>query len=313
MSSNLNILVVDKHCNVLKKTVANNILFDLEPFVSLESQISITTSVTNCDYIFPIINRYLGSKKHYNKIKETDLYRNHSNKFIFYNLDDIPECLYEDKNAIKFTAMPLKSHEENLKHNIIMIPLVEKKFEMLTNENRNKLRDNKRDYDLGFVGAINTSGRCSVRTKRGFIKNFQNNKKYFIEDTTHNTSIFHVRKQGKLENFHFKYMEKLSQFKFGFCPVGQGLNSYRIGECMQVGTVPIIIEHKCLPLESYIDWNSCALIFDSEHDVTIENINELMKNRDYEELRKNAIFNWEKFHRVGNLCKFLYKEFLKIG
>ena len=39
-------------------------------------------------------------------------------------------------------------------------------------------------------------------------------------------------------------MDKLSKCKFGLCPVGQGLNSYRLGECMQIGVVPIIVGHK---------------------------------------------------------------------
>tara|TARA_B100002019_G_scaffold293440_1_gene321077 strand:+ start:2361 stop:3056 length:696 start_codon:yes stop_codon:yes gene_type:complete len=229
---------------------------------------------------------------------------------VFYNLDDKPVCLHEDSNGIKFTAMPIHDSIQNGKSNIIMIPLVEKKFELLSDEERIKLRSETRKYQYGFIGAISTSGRASIRTQRDFVKNFINKYNSYIEDTTHKTSIFHVRKPGKFKKFHVDYMDKLSKCKFGLCPVGQGLNSYRLGECMQIGVVPIIVGHKALPLENYINWNSFSLVFPNMDDVTHENIQKKMANKDYNFMSRECIKTWEKYFKVTNLSNFLYGEFL---
>ena len=105
-------------------------------------------------------------------------------------------------------------------------------------------------------------------------------------------------------------MDKLSKCKFGLCPVGQGLNSYRLGECMQIGVVPIIVGHKALPLENYINWNSFSLVFPNMDDVTHENIQKKMANKDYNFMSRECIKTWEKYFKVTNLSNFLYGEFL---
>ena len=276
----------------------------------LNKHFEVTKNLDECDFIFPQINVYLGSCNQYNILKKTKLYRDNSSKFVFYNLDDKPVCLHEDSNGIKFTAMPIHDSIQNGKSNIIMIPLVEKKFELLSDEERIKLRSETRKYQYGFIGAISTSGRASIRTQRDFVKNFINKYNSYIEDTTHKTSIFHVRKPGKFKKFHVDYMDKLSKCKFGLCPVGQGLNSYRLGECMQIGVVPIIVGHKALPLENYINWNSFSLVFPNMDDVTHENIQKKMANKDYNFMSRECIKTWEKYFKVTNLSNFLYGEFL---
>jgi hypothetical protein len=276
----------------------------------LNKQFEVTKNINDCDFIFPQINTYLGSCNHYNILKKTKLYQDYSSKFVFYNLDDKPISLHEDSTGIKFTAMPMHDYTQNKKSNIIMIPLVEKKFELLSDEERNKLREETRKYQYGFIGAISTSGRASIRTQRDFVKNFINKYNSYIEDTTHKTSIFHVRKPGKFKKFHEDYMNKLSKCKFGLCPVGQGLNSYRLGECMQIGVVPIIVGHKALPLENYINWNSFSLVFANKNDVTHENIQKKMANKDYNFMSRECMKTWEKYFKVTNLSNFLYGEFL---
>lgn len=284
-------------------TDTNNVLF-------LNKQFEVTKNINDCDFIFPQINSYLGSCNQYNILKKTKLYQDHSSKFVFYNLDDKPVCLHEDSNGIKFTAMPMYDYTQNKKSNIIMMPLVEKKFELLSDEDREHLRSKKRKYQYGFIGAISTSGRASIRTQRDFVKNFINKYNSYIEDTTHKTSIFHVRKPGKFKKFHEDYMNKLSKCKFGLCPVGQGLNSYRLGECLQLGIVPIIVGHKSLPFEQYIYWDSFSLVFANEHEATHENIQKKMLNRDYNLMSKKCIEIWEKYFKVKNLSDFLFREFL---
>ena len=39
-------------------------------------------------------------------------------------------------------------------------------------------------------------------------------------------------------------------------------------ECMRIGVVPIIVGHQCLPLEQFINWEECCLIFDNTEDVS---------------------------------------------
>ena len=148
---------------------------------------------------------------------------------------------------------------------------------------------------------------------RHFVLKFENREDSLILDTSPNKSIFNVRKDFKKQKMQYQYLKKLASAKFGFCPVGAGLNSHRLGECMRLGVVPIMVGHKCLPLEPYIDWRGCALIFENQNDVTHENIQTQLGGRNHEDMGKLCIDVWEKYFRPENLCKFLYDEFLNKG
>ena len=307
---NSKILVVDSDGGVLNYKDATKHLLSCYPFMHLGEYVEATDRVEDSDFIFPMITQYMGVCPRYDEIIKTDLYKHYGDRFVFYTLDDLPECLHEDSIGMKFTAMPMKNHEENLESNVIMIPLVDDKILFADEEKITEYRTIDREYEYVFVGGIGTSGPKSVRTQRDFVLNFAERGDSLVVDTTKDKSIFHVKKDWKIEKFQREYMEKLAKGKFGFCPVGQGLNSYRIGECMRIGVVPIIVGHKCFPLESHIDWNECALIFETQDEVTDENISAQLGNRNHKEMGKLCIEVWEKYFRPENLCKFLYKEFL---
>ena len=307
----MKLLVTDATCNILEVDDAKLRLSSIMPFKYLLNDISLTNNPDLADGIFPIVNQYLGLHYQYDKLKTFKLYKMYGHKFIFYTLDDLPYCIHDDSIGIKFSAMPLKSDFENKKNNIIMIPLIDDKILFNDEAKINQFKDYEKEYEFVFIGAIGTSGRKSVRTQRDFVLNFKERDDSLIIDTTNYKSIFHIKHDWKIHRFQSQYLENLAKGKFGFCHVGQGLNSYRIGECMRIGIVPIIVGHKCLPLETYINWNEFALIFEDGNDVTHENIKKQLGNRNSEDMGKLCIDVWEKYFRPTNLSKFLYKEYLE--
>ena len=296
-------------CDVLGNHSDKNLHFDTKPFCYV-SGVELVDNPVLADYIVPRMNRWMESCKDFSKLQDSELYKRFGDRFVFYNLDDLPECFHGDEIGIKFVAMPMFDWTENMKSNVVMVPLIDEKYLRSTDDEIEEYRNTERTYEYVFVGGIGTSGPMSIRTQRDFVLNFVERGDSLIVDTTHDKSIFHVKKEWKIDKFQREYMEKLAKGKFGFCPVGQGLNSYRIGECMRLGVVPIIVGHKCLPLEPYIDWNECALIFETQDEVTHESIQEQIGDRNYEDMGKLCIGVWEKYFLPQNLCKFLYEEFL---
>jgi hypothetical protein len=297
-------------CDKFGSQIDQNLEFDIKPFCYIDD-IRMVDNPHDADYIVPLVRKYLESCEDFNILRESKLYKDFGERFVFYNLDDVPTCLYEEPNGVKFTAMPVSDWSENMRSNIVMVPLVEEKYLRLSEEEIVKCRLTERIYEYVFVGGVSTSGPMSIRTQRDFVLDFAGRLDSLIVDTTNDKSIFHVKKEWKIDKFHREYMDKVSLGKFGFCPVGQGLNSYRIGECMRIGVVPIIVGHKCLPLEPYIDWKTCSLIFANPEDVTHESIQKQIGDRNYEDMGKLCIDVWEKYFRPDNLCKFLYGEFLE--
>jgi hypothetical protein len=284
--------------------------FDVKPFCYIDG-VQITDNPSVADHIAPRINKWMGSCDDFGKLRESELYKEFGEKFVFYNLDDIPTCLHEDDVGIKFVAMPMFNWVENMKSNVVMVPLLDEKYLWDRDDMIEEHRHVNRTYEYVFVGGIGTSGPKSVRTQRDFVLDFAERDDSLVVDTTHKKSMFHVTKSWKIDRFQREYMEKLSKGRFGFCPVGQGLNSYRVGECMRLGVVPIVVGHKCLPLEPYINWNECALMFDTQDEVTHDNIRKQLGDRKCEDMGKLCIDVWEKYFRPENLCKFLYEEFLE--
>lgn len=69
--------------------------------------------------------------------------------------------------------------------------------------------------------------------------------------------------ESQLKKMRDEYTNNVSGNFFGLAIRGVGNFSYRLCEIMHMGRVPIIIRtNNELPLEEFIDWNSCAVICD---------------------------------------------------
>jgi hypothetical protein len=309
----INLMLCDITGRLIDDLSVEELGYNFKPFLSTQN-LKIVDRPRDADYIVPKVdldyNWMRSASRNFRKLTRGKLYRKFGEKFVFYNLHDIPEYLHQDDVGLKFAAMPMYSHAENIKCNVNMVPLLNEMYFFEDANVIDELRNTKREYEYSFVGAISSGGPRSVRTQRDFIYDFVDHEDSLIIDTTNEKSIFHVKKDWKIYAFLRKYFERLSLSRFGFCPVGQGLNSFRIGECMRIGVVPIIVGHKCLPLEQFINWEECCLIFDDTEDVSHDTIKQKMENKDYAQMSKMCIEVWEQYFRPENLYQFLFEEFL---
>ena len=116
---------------------------------------------------------------------------------------------YDDSILVDVSGIDLLQF--NMSKNIgIPIPLLSMPHSYVPTKNKN--------YIASFIG----THTHPIREK---IFNITS-KGYYISDAAHNTAEF---------------CKIISESNFGLCPRGYGLNSFRIGECMQYGTIPVYI------------------------------------------------------------------------
>ena len=82
------------------------------------------------------------------------------------------------------------------------------------------------------------------------------NEEYYISDQPHTESEF---------------CDVVSRSIFGLCPRGYGLSSFRIGECLQYGTIPVYISDEFI-IPFGLDFNEFGVIIESKDAHRIEEI-----------------------------------------
>jgi hypothetical protein len=55
------------------------------------------------------------------------------------------------------------------------------------------------------------------------------------------------------------YLELMWESTFGFAPGGSGPGSYRFGEILSAGGIPVVVHDLVLPLSPEIDWTGCVV------------------------------------------------------
>jgi len=171
-------------------------------------------------------------------------------------------------------------HSEPLCKNIKFAPLLTSEHPILAGVHKK--------YYSSFVGRLNTH---PVRAEMANILNGKG--PHFIYD-------------GYLSDYGRIIQESL----IGLCPRGCGLSSYRIFECMQLGTVPLIIaDHDIRPFKEHIDWDRCSLYINSLND--LEYIMKKYSNTELLQMGENAksIF-YEKLN-YRKWCNLLIEDLFK--
>jgi len=306
----MNISVCNTHGELLQKPHAREILENTRIFKYVIDQINVVDSRTpmeNHDYIYPTLGQWRGVCPEYNELKGTKLYDQYSEKMVIHSLEDIPTCLHDGTTSKKFLGMPVHDWETNIKSNAIMIPLIgDSRMTCQDSDHILKCRNTKRTLEYVFIG-----NRFKKHRRESIFLNFEHRDDSRLINTYKKfPAIFNIRRPHIQQDMIFKFLTNIADAKFGFCPAGRGLSSYRIGECMQVGVVPIIIGHKCLPLEPYIDWKEFALIFPDQNEVTHENIQKQLNGRDYKTMGNKCIEMWEQYFEPKSLYMFIYNEFI---
>jgi len=214
-------------------------------------------------------------------------------KGVVFANDDNPNYLLGENKVKKLIAQPLQKKGFLMQYNAITIPLIMTDHLRihLDDEFLNKCRNQKKIYDYYFVGQF--------YGKRNKLLNF-NEGNSVIKKTT---SIYHLNEEQKIKTIK-EFLLELSKAKFGFAPRGVGSNSFRLYECLMVGTIPISTDVIEYPFNDVVDWDDMVIRG------SLDNLNSLIgrsKMINYDTYRKNGIEFWENYVKM-NKCYEYIKE-----
>lgn len=120
-----------------------------------------------------------------------------------------------------------------------------------------------------------------------------------------------VPKEKAIKEFNDNIRNSL----YGFCCRGAGNFSFRFGEVLSHGRIPVLLDTDCvLPYENIIDWNEYALIIpESDINSIVERIIEYHENLTTSEVLKIQIKNrniWKEYFTPLGFIKHL-KDFIE--
>jgi len=212
---------------------------------------------------------------------------------VVYTNDDDPNYLLKENKVKKLIAQPLHTNIDLLDYNATTIPLIMTDHLKihLDEEFIEECRNQKKIYDYYFVGQF--------YGKRNILKGF-NEGNSLIKQTT---SIYHLNEEEKIKTIK-KFLLELSKAKFGFTPRGLGSNSFRLYECLMVGTIPISTDVITYPFENDVLWDDFTIRG------SLDNLNTLInksKEIDYDSFRINGINFWEKFVKIDKCYNHIKK------
>lgn len=130
-------------------------------------------------------------------------------------------------------------------------------------------------------------------------------KDSFFKDTS-DKNLWELDPHSKRE-FEREYIDVILRSHFILCPRGEGVNSYRLYETMEMGRTPVIISDDWVPMTGP-DWDSFSIRI-AEKD--IDKIPEILSSRKSlsKPMGEQARKNWEVwfskeicFHRIASLC-----------
>ena len=156
--------------------------------------------------------------------------------FIVCQHDDAP------KENLPYDCLIFAAGGNIIKQNTIPIPLI------CSNIPSNLIVSNEpKKYLASFVGSITHQMRYEIYNK------YANNEKFLVKAKQWTPTV--------TDNNLADFIKITQQSYFTFCPRGYGLNSFRLYESFQLGSVPIIVTDKpFLPMSELFDWNSAAII-----------------------------------------------------
>jgi len=155
-------------------------------------------------------------------------------------------------------------------------------------------RDQEKIYDYYFVGQF--------YGKRDVLRNF-NKGNSIIKQTS---SIYGFNDEDKLNAIKAFLME-LGKAKFGFAPRGVGSNSFRLYECLMVGTIPIATDVIEYPFTDDVNWDDIAVRGSLDN---LDNLINKCDNIDYDSCRDNGIKFWQNYCKMDIMFEKIKKKYV---
>lgn len=139
----------------------------------------------------------------------------------------------------------------------------------------------------------------------------------FVGSYTHNIRIQLQNILGSLQGYYFsgqqwtpnvpnyrvnEFMAVTSQCKFTLCPRGYGNTSFRMYECMQLGSVPVYISDDFhLPWSDEIDWKDFCVMIDSKDIGNTDHILKSISDEQYISMKDKIKTIYNKYFTLENL------------
>lgn len=166
----------------------------------------------------------------------------------------------------------------------IPIPLV---CSPIKNEVKPKV---EKDIFCSFVGSITHPIRNIM------YQVLINNPKYVISAKNWTSSVS--------ENDFNNFINITSRSIFGLAPRGYGKTSFRLYECMQLGTIPVYIyDDKFIPFEDDIDWNEFSVLIGINDLQNLDNILCSYTDDRIKQMQNNLYKYWIENFTMESICK----------
>jgi len=258
------------------------------PFYPSEYEVQVVPSPEECDFI-------LVTPKHYPLFLNDFNYSQYLDKVVIYSNEDNPDYLLKENISTKFIAQPSipESHLSNFNASVVPLSMTDHKPIHLDKEFLELCRNQEKIYDYIFIGRIDGK-RQKLRSLN--LSNFK------LEQ---GRAIWKLSPSDKLNTIK-QFLLTLSQAKFGFAPRGNGSNSFRLYECLMVGTVPIATDVITYPFGN-VNWDEFTLRGSMDY---VEQLVEKSTQIDYNSFRKQGIQFWEENCKMKTLHTNLIKNLL---
>lgn len=267
------------------------------PFSNNIDEFTITDNHDEADYIFGYLD-YLTCNPDFNKISQTELYKKHKDKFVFYSMHDSPSFAYKDKEPIKILCQPLEKDIET--KNIIVCPLQMRHFEWEIIQDFKFIEDCRnmdKNVDITFVGQPKYYGREKI---------FNMDFSPLTSNIRSTSSIYGVHDINKRISIMKDFYIETSKSKFTLAPRGMGSSSFRFYQSLMVGSVPILSGYNRLPFEDKIDYEKLCIILDHRSDDFISKLHKKISEINYDEMRNYGMKIWDEYFRIEKTDKEIF-------
>lgn len=219
-------------------------------------------------------------------------------KTVIYANDDDPSWAMRESYSYKFFGQPNAKLAELEKYNAMPIPIV-----MIDHipihediEYINYLRSLPKKKDFYFAGQLHYANRQ-------LISKLQLNN----SDIKQTQTIVGKTPEQKLGSIK-KYLEELAQAKFGFAPRGTGSSSFRLYECLLVGTIPIATDAIQLPFTDLVNWDDFSI---TGRILDLDSLVRRARETDCDTLRINGMDFFDKYCNTRQLNSWIVDRLIK--
>ena len=97
-----------------------------------------------------------------------------------------------------------------------------------------------------------------------------------------------------------------SRSKFTLCPRGYGKNSFRMYECMQLGSIPIYIyDDDWRPFKDILNWDDFSISIHYNQLDTLKSKLESLTEDNIKLMSENCIKVYDSFFSLESVCKII--------